>query len=113
MSLARTSRTAARTVELEGLRLELQELTHEHRESRRRFDRDLVDRRERFVAATRHELREKLKAERAELRRLRRRRKRMEAATPGQRMTTTWTGDSWATSEGDWSKRPKAPKRQP
>jgi signal transduction histidine kinase len=68
--------------EIDALRLELQELKHEHRESRRRFYRDLVKRRERFIAAAREELREKLKAEGAELRRLRRRRKRLEAATP-------------------------------
>jgi hypothetical protein len=43
------------------------------------FDRELRERRDRFIAATREELHAKLKAERAELRRLRRRRRQYEA----------------------------------
>ena len=72
------SRTRA---EIDGLRLELQRLEQERRESRRRFYRDLAQRRDCFITVAREELREKLKAERAELRRLRRRRKKLEAAT--------------------------------
>jgi hypothetical protein len=58
---------------------ELRELQLEQRESRRRFHQDLIDRRTKFIAAVRAELREKLREERAELRRLRRRRKQFEA----------------------------------
>ena len=55
-----------------------QELEQARRELRRRFDRELRERRDRFIAATREELHAKLEAERAELRRLRRRRKQYE-----------------------------------
>jgi hypothetical protein len=58
---------------------ELRELKLELRESQRRFHRDLLERRERFIAAARREMREKLTAERTELRRLRRQRRRLES----------------------------------
>ena len=56
------------------------ELEQRQRERREAFDRDLVARRARFVAAARKELREKLLKERAELRRLRRQRKKLETS---------------------------------
>jgi hypothetical protein len=61
---------------------ELRELELELRESQRRVHRDLLERRERFIAAAREEMREKLSAERAELRRLRRQRSRLESKSP-------------------------------
>jgi hypothetical protein len=79
---------------VDRLRLELDELEQERRESRSRFERDLFDRRERFITATHEELREKLKVERGELRRLRNRRKRLEAATHGSESASTSTACS-------------------
>jgi signal transduction histidine kinase len=68
--------------EVDRLRSELRELEQTYQESRRRLHRDLLERRERFIAAARQELRKKLHAERAELRRLRRRRQRLESRSP-------------------------------
>jgi hypothetical protein len=67
--------------EVDRLHSEPHELHKELRESRRRFERELVKRRTGFVAAVQEELREKLRAERLGLRRLRCQRKRLEAAS--------------------------------
>jgi hypothetical protein len=67
---------------VERAKQEMRELKLALRESQRRFHRDLLERRERFIAAARQEMREKLTAERAELRRLRRQRRRLESKSP-------------------------------
>ena len=67
---------------VERAQRELRELEQRQRERRKEFNREWVVRRSRVVAATRKELSEKLHKERVELRRRRRQRTQLEAASP-------------------------------